>query len=617
MPNEKLKVRIGMLRAISPMVTEIIASVRTKECLEYYPEFKNKAISAKEASDKTCSAWSLLWSLTCMHFQPHDSHEPFAPAVSWEDYRGFIPADIPNESLDALSEWLPEVADAELSARIADVLWLRHRKPNLLKTSVQSYIKSALNLESPASWGQCVEKFERALHLSVCLRKQEPNVLNSVAQCIEKIIKKYGDDNPPSLSIKLMGLLCEFRCGDAKQYYDLSRKVAEQAHSQKLWQRAEKAWGVAQKWALLLKENNKRDIAVTGRAETLVGYAASLDQDIASAKFMQKAIEVYRKVGRQVAGFEKRMKELYGLLRKYQKKSLDQMQRIKGPEIDITEIVEKSQAIVSGKSFEEAISVFATQIIHPLNYKDIKKQSEQDAQKFVFSSMFERIYLDDDGLKIAKAPPMLGFKEGEDEKAIWAAMLLAVQMHHGFYVQSVLEPMRQTILSEHEVKVENLWSLVQNNPFIPPGHEYIYAKGLNAGLMGNFIEASHLLVPQVENSLRYILEQRGIEATTLHPQGFQERMRLGPLLKHENIINTFDLDTVLDLWALLMEPRYSNLRNEVAHGLMSTDECFRPSVIYFWWLVLRLCLTQHYKSQPNNAKNKNDGSSHTGDKTAS
>ena len=617
MSNEEHKVEIDMLRAIGHTVEGIIASVQTKECLEYCSKFEKQAISTKEAGDKTYPAWRLLRNLTFIHFVPSDRHKPFAPAIVWEKRRSPIPDDIPNESLDALSEWLSDVNDAELSARIADVLWLRRRNPHFLKTSVQSYIKSALNLEDSNHWTLCAERLERALHLSALLKKQNPGILRSVVKPIEKIISKYNGTDPLFLSIKLMELLCEFGCGDAKQYYDFSCKIAEQAHSQKLWQRAEKAWRVAQKWALLLKDNNKQDVAIVGQAETLAGCAMNHDQDLVSADLMQKAIEVYRKVGRQVAGFEKRMKELYKLLRKYQKNSLGQMKRIKGPEIDITEIIKKAQEAVSGKSLEETVLTLAIQIAQPPNYEDIKKQSKQNAKKFVFSSMFGRDYLDNDGLKIAEAPPMLGFKDGEDEKAIWAAMLLAVQMHHDLCVQGVLEPARQTILSKHKIKTEDLYPFLQNNPFIPPGHEYIYVKGLYAGFMGDFLEATHILVPQIENSLRYILEGLGVEATTLNPQGFQEKTGLGLLLKHENIVNTFGLDTVLDLQALLIEPKYSNLRNKVAHGLISTDECFDSPVIYFWWLVLRLCFIPYYRSLSDNAKNKNDGSSHTGDKTAS
>ena len=104
-----------------------------------------------------------------------------------------------------------------------------------------------------------------------------------------------------------------------------------------------------------------------------------------------------------------------------------------------------------------------------------------------------------------------------------------------------------------------------------------------------------LLVPQIENSLRYVLQQNDVEVTTLNTQGVQERIRIGTILEHDVIIKIFGKDVVLDLQALLIERKYSNLRNEISHGFMSESSFFQPAVIYLWWLVIRLCLTPYYK----------------------
>lgn len=49
-------------------------------------------------------------------------------------------------------------------------------------------------------------------------------------------------------------------------------------------------------------------------------------------------------------------------------------------------------------------------------------------------------------------------------------------------------------------------------------------------------------------------------------------------------------DLVFDLQGLLVERFGVNLRNRMAHGLMGDDEFASPTVLYLWWLMLRICM---------------------------
>jgi len=571
-------------------IDSVVASAERPSCQEYHSAFDKLAKEAKKNNEGTFPVWVLLSSLTSMSLKSSDANEPFGPMFILDNSRGAIPNDITSESLEALSEWMPEISDAELRARITDILWLRLRKPEFIKIAVIGYIESALKLEDPEHWTSCAFRIQRAFRLGSLLRRQEPSVIDSVVKCAEEIISKYDGKDPLFLSLKLMEYLCEFDYGDAVLYYDLSCKIAEQAQAENIWHKAEKAWEVAELWAKKLKSDEKRDASLTQLAESLAQKAIDRNDGLASSKFMQEAIEVYRRVPNS----SKRRKELYVLLRGFQRKSLEQMKKLEGPKIDISKSIDKSRKAVQGKSFEDAIFNFAFTISRPPNYDQVKEQSIEDSKKYIFSSIIGATHFDSDGLVVAEVPSMLGV-DGEDAKAVWASMLRTIAIHHGLVVQGAIEPARREIVFEHNIIVNDLLEIVKNNPFVPPGHEYLYAKGLYAGLMGDFIEAAHLLVPQIENSLRYVLQQNDVEVTTLNTQGVQERIRIGKILEHEVIIKIFGKDVVLDLQALLIERKYSNLRNEISHGFMQEDSFFQPAVIYLWWLVVRLCLTPYYK----------------------
>lgn len=50
------------------------------------------------------------------------------------------------------------------------------------------------------------------------------------------------------------------------------------------------------------------------------------------------------------------------------------------------------------------------------------------------------------------------------------------------------------------------------------------------------------------------------------------------------------------LRAILVERSYGNMRNRVAHGLMSAGDFFQASAIYFWWICLRYVLRAPFQS---------------------
>ena len=136
--------------------------------------------------------------------------------------------------------------------------------------------------------------------------------------------------------------------------------------------------------------------------------------------------------------------------------------------------------------------------------------------------------------------------------------------------------------------------LVTNNPFVPPRREKLFVKGLYAGLTGDFITATHILIPQIENSVRYILSNRGAITSGIDNKnnGIQKEDNLNSTLypsKYPQITSIFDEDTLFDLQGLLIEHSGSNLRNRMAHGLISDDDFSSSTFSYLWWLTLRLC----------------------------
>jgi hypothetical protein len=129
-------------------------------------------------------------------------------------------------------------------------------------------------------------------------------------------------------------------------------------------------------------------------------------------------------------------------------------------------------------------------------------------------------------------------------------------------------PALDQVNRDHNIRMRDLAPLVVNNPFVPAGRESIFARGLYAGLTGDFLVASHLLVPQLEHAVRVLLESHGAIVSGIEDDGSQPERGLNTTLVRPEALEFFGEDLIFDLRGLLVEKAGSNLRHDIAHGLL-------------------------------------------------
>ena len=130
--------------------------------------------------------------------------------------------------------------------------------------------------------------------------------------------------------------------------------------------------------------------------------------------------------------------------------------------------------------------------------------------------------------------------------------------------------------------------------FIPEDRSYVFAEGLGEGFENNYIACAHILMPQLENSFRYIALQNGVQ-TTKWAASLQHQNIFGGCL--EKIKEFTDSNLYQELHHFFVDSDM-NFRNELCHGLMPPPliDYYGP---YFWWLTLKLVFqTEQYFSFP-------------------
>ncbi|MEH2250715.1 DUF4209 domain-containing protein [Nostoc sp.] len=561
---------------------EVVNSSETKECLVYNRVFWNKAQEAKEAGNlREQSVFEILAVVTGAAIKPESTEEFFAEVFQ----------NLTDEHLNFLTDIALEVSDPELQARIADILWVKKHNYQMAQLAITAYLQSATELEDPEKWTcRCVKRIERALRLARKINYQAEVVVAH----IEAILDRCNGEDPLWLSVKLMELLQEYKLGNPTKYAALAEKAAIIAESSQDWDKARNYWEIKAEWHRIDKNAEQTHAARMLAAETYVKEAEdSLTKHpqpyLKASDHLQKALEAFEILKSQGTEEEKaaaktRYEEVRKLLPEYQKQSLNELITISS-QFNISAEVELARTYVKGKKFQDAIFALALLGIPPkVSYL------QQSVDKTPLLSQFMPITIMNE---MGKVVARQSSNSDEAEEAIRFEMYRNAVLYHKLYAQAYIEPARGQINLEHSVEVKDLFPFVSNNLFVPPGREYQFAKGLYAGLIGDFFTSTHILIPQIENSIRYLLRRQGALPSKIDiDKGIEDERDLNTTLfprNYSEINSIFNEDALFDLQGLLIERSGSNLRNRMAHGLINDSEFNSPIMSYLWWVTLRLC----------------------------
>ena len=381
-----------------------------------------------------------------------------------------------------------------------------------------------------------------------------------------------------------MELLLDKKVSNPIKYAALAEKLARSAEDNFDWYRARGYWELKAKWHKLEKNKQKEFGASILAAETYVKESKQALKEenpsyLRASHFMEKAYVAFRDIPDQTAKL--RAEQCHKTLLEYQEKSQKELVSL-GVEYDFTQEVKYAKESIQGKEFQEAIFTLATLV--PLEKViDLRATTEQSLKDDPLASIFPVRMMNAQGKTVATEN---GANNSED--SIKFKMNQDSSLKYKVYAKILIEPARDQITLEHEINIEDLLFLVKDNPFVPSGREYLFAKGLYAGFIGDFFTSTHLLIPKIENSVRHLLWQKGFIPSG-YKNGIQNEHDLNKTLYRPEIKTIFDEDTLFNLKCLLVEHSGCNLRNRMAHGLIDDHE-FQPGVMsYLWWLTLRLC----------------------------
>jgi hypothetical protein len=531
----------------------------------------------------------LVLNVLQMMFKPKDRNEPFEPIMTSSDGRTFLPQDLQDEQATFLFEIAKDITSHEIKARLYDCLWVA-KKPTgqaiqTAQAAIENYL-AALEMFPPRQlWRYPADRLERALRIALLIKHEES--FKKVSSKIYALIQNTNDDET-FLTERLVQLVLETKLYkepdiDLVVCANRCEHSAKKAFDSNVPHRGINYLKIATQCYAVLNDNvNKTRCQIeiaewyVKKAEDFAAASSSLGADIDLAK----AIEIYRRIG----GYNERMAEIQKRLDYHNQKALSEMKRIETPPIDISEQVLKVRQHFQNISKEEALKLYALLPLVP----DFERETEtahRQGTGFLHNLFDARIY-STAGRVVDIKPGTASSPEDALLYQIRWGIRLAIDID---YVTININPARLQIAMDHHILEEDFLPIVQYNPFVPRGREMFFIKGLYKGFIGELPEAIHLLLPQLENSMRHVLKMNGGVDTKVDKDGIQTVKNLDDLLREQKIESAFGKNFIEVMKTILTAKDGPNLRHEMAHGMMDYSDCYSNSAMYFCWLMLSLC----------------------------
>lgn len=567
------------------------------------------AAASQAMEDGRKSDGKIFWLLAdacLMMLAPESINEPFRPAFISTKGRSVIPDDFSETDITFFAQIVDTIDNPWLKARLSDIIWLKQspRDIRFACMAIDSYRTIPLTAET---WvHDCLDCWKRAITLARSLNAGAGNRLKEIeAEVITKFegtteqdgyfalqladlleTKHLGRDNPSAIAQKLEVLASTFKNkGDlhaAREYYTTSAKWFKAASDDTKW--VEMTVSVAE--------------CIVEEAEARI--SSDNPNHIAANWCYENAIKTYRTIPRKkraIHNVDERIAELHRRLGESGEMLVGEMRKISSPAINIGPEIEKARNAVRGKGVVEALDAFVN--LYPFaRKKEIREEAIKNIRKNPLHAIIPATLVSENGRVIARHSGMdFGSTPSDEDKiVIQNEMIDYYRIQVDFLVRAYILPALEIVLLEHRLREADFIGLARQSPIVPPGREYLFAKALFAGFDRDFVTALHLLVPQVENMVRYHLNLSGVKTTTLDSDGIETENSLSSLMKLEETETLFGEDVAFEIRSLFCDPFGPNLRNELAHGLLDDEACQSSYSIYAWWFGLKLVFSTYWNA---------------------
>jgi Domain of unknown function (DUF4209) len=494
-----------------------------------------------------------------------------------------LPEHLTESHVRALSVMLETISTPVLRARIADVLWYRltPRNPQHARAAIESYLNVAADTFDPDHWTTSERHFSRAFSIAVLLGSESPEFRAVIASAWDFLGRLQGADNlyyTERLVSQIIETLTPNQIANLSQRI---REIIDHALRAYDFNRARTYFGIA--IALASRASRIHDACDLRleRAETYVLQAdASATESQRSILLRQARTELLNS-----GALRERVAEVSSMLDVSQALAVHEMASVTTP-LNVGVTADHVRDSLRGMEPIEGLWRLAALPIL-ITRPNARRNAEESASQYVFAFGFGHRPVARDGRQEGYIPGSIGSRDEDRERVLTSLMRKHAMYGRMQAVLDAIEPGRRQLLLNHEYPLREIAGMISQRPLIPSGHSLLWAKAIHAGLVGEYDIAVHILAPQLENALRTLLRGAG-EIVYVTRNDVQSLIPLEAILDHPRLAQIIDDDHIFALDCVLAERLGANVRNHVAHGMLTDAASNSVDSAFVWWLALRM-----------------------------
>lgn len=566
------------MMSIYRLLNQTIKNERYSLASDLFTETDREKLSEEERR-----MFDLLKNIASLGTEIHNDGIEFHPMFVMADgSRTFSIEDISEDDYLILHSLELDKMPLTLRALIADILWTNKKEFNAAKIAADAYWKLFRLWYTDGDNIGTIDMIRRAVCISV--QTKQTTLYNEIQEWFNDFIDTKAASADGFFSLRIMELFFK------QKNFDVSGllKVLDDLIKGNSGNVAKVEQAYELKTECLFKLKRKEEAIKNNNllADYYLEYAERIFQKdiqgaLRSIHFYQKGIMIYRNNG-EVHKAEVAHKRLVEIQ--------EEIPKIMVPfsiELDIKGVIDNLKVNMEGLSFEECV-MRLTQMLVFEKQEDIKKRVIEEFKDSPTSHLFGKSLINAQGQTVLALHPLDIHEPEKDPKLMELHMyqnaLEKQKIIGDIWAKNALSMIRDKFAIDKSM-VE---FLVKDNPIIPNGRERIFQSGIYMFLNGDYYEALHILAPQVENLFRNIAREVGGVTVTLEKDGSSMEKVLSSILSLPELVDCYDNDILFTFRGLLNEQAGANIRNEIAHGIISEYACSTGVCLYFGVAVIKL-----------------------------
>jgi hypothetical protein len=589
-----------------------IAASTASEANDLGEEFRKAAeAGAKDgaaADDANVRVFSMLHAVMGMYFKPEQRNEPFGPMFVLADGRSSpAPENFRGSPIEVLAYIAERTNNPVLRARLSDVCWLLERKRGQLGTlALSSYLeivqkinsgdlKLRFEKEADALHHEVRDLLRRALQIGRGIGWDKPETIR--ARVLVNDLRKRANSRGAPIPVHWFSELdLDFAVSDpgevAAGIDDVLKSLIESGSHETidLWRLAARAYHLA-------KKDDDAHRCQSEAAERLVAEAEAALSKQNSAMLASHSLSAAIAELHGIPGKKDRRTELRHHLIDVQARIPEELS-IFSQEMDLRGIAQTVEKSFHDGGFLEKMLRFAALANSP-DPNHLVKQAADLIQKHPFASLFGASHLDREGKVVHRTPGGI-FGDGADDPAIQQQIAQGESIRRKLVASAEIDVARRAINEQHYASEEIFGWLLQYSPFVPRDLLATFARGFARFFQGDFVSATYILTPLLENSLRHVLKGHGHDVTIFDDATQTQQDRTISSLFEQmraELDAVFTKAITTDIENVFLKKPGPNLRHAVAHGLLHDGDPYGSDSIYGCWLIMRLCLIPLFRAK--------------------